>query len=175
MRRVVELCLSQRRSPMVVNPCKSTFCEALPFLKVSAPCSSCYPAEGAPGPARLFLLAMLYLGACHLGACHRRCRASQRPVPTERAAHAHWLRVSSFSERDRARKRERERPRTLYPDTPVLPLSALYPPQTRHTHTGKPTTLEASGAYRRSSLGSWLQKLTLPALPCLYCDSGRRN
>lgn len=33
VRKVVEMCLSQRRSPMVVNPCKQTFCEALPFLK----------------------------------------------------------------------------------------------------------------------------------------------
>eukprot|EP00040_Diaphanoeca_grandis_P026044 m.145195 g.145195 ORF g.145195 m.145195 type:complete len:875 (-) comp30427_c0_seq1:22-2646(-) len=33
MRQIVRLCLSQRRSPMVINPCKQTFCDALPFLK----------------------------------------------------------------------------------------------------------------------------------------------
>lgn len=33
MRRVLQLCASQMRSPLVQNPCKETLCEALPFLK----------------------------------------------------------------------------------------------------------------------------------------------
>eukprot|EP00041_Stephanoeca_diplocostata_P011119 m.180503 g.180503 ORF g.180503 m.180503 type:complete len:898 (+) comp18421_c0_seq2:191-2884(+) len=33
IRLVVKLCISQPRSPMAMNPCKQTFCEALPFLR----------------------------------------------------------------------------------------------------------------------------------------------
>ena len=33
MRRVLRLCASQMRSPLLTNPCKTTLCEALPFLK----------------------------------------------------------------------------------------------------------------------------------------------
>lgn len=33
IRQVLLLCLSQKRSPLVQNPCKQTLCEAVPFLK----------------------------------------------------------------------------------------------------------------------------------------------
>jgi sorting nexin-29 len=32
-RQIIELCLSQAKSPLVQNPCKQTLCEAIPFLR----------------------------------------------------------------------------------------------------------------------------------------------
>eukprot|EP00039_Didymoeca_costata_P005218 m.79648 g.79648 ORF g.79648 m.79648 type:complete len:772 (+) comp12721_c0_seq2:142-2457(+) len=49
LRQIIELCLSQHRSPLVQNPCKYSVCEALPFLKeklANSQESSSRPSQG---------------------------------------------------------------------------------------------------------------------------------
>ena len=48
-RQIIELCLSQAKSPLVQNPCKQTLCEAIPFLREKLTSQADAPSSGGSG------------------------------------------------------------------------------------------------------------------------------